>query len=121
MNTNEAKKTTGMANGSQMRITDPEIDLIKATYGNNEPLLKLLRKMFLPELDPNAPIGQMIDLYRTIETKERNPMDVAVDLTARNMLISHVDNVLMQLQLIGKMDRLTPEEAVAKVKANSTK
>lgn len=115
------EKKTGMANGGQMRISDDEIKLIKALFANNEPALKLLRKMFLPELDPQAPIGQMIDLYRTIKTEERDPMAIAVDLTARNMLISHVDNVLMQFNSISKMKELTPEEAVAKAKEDSAK
>lgn len=117
---NEAVKT-GKDNGSQMRITPDEMKLIKATFLNNDTLLKLMRKMFLPELDPKAPVGQMIDLYRTIPTKDRDPVSVTVDLMARNMVIDHVDQVLMQLYLMARMDTETPEQAKAKLTANSSK
>ena len=112
---------TGKDNGSQMRITPDEMKLIKGTFLNNDVLLKLMRKMFLPELDPKAPIGQMIDLYRTIPTKDRDPMSVMVDLMARNMVIDHVDQVLMQLMLMSKMEQETPEQAKAKLTANSAR
>lgn len=103
------------AGGSQMRITPEEQDLIKATYKNNEPLLKLLRKMFLPELDPNAPVGQMIDLYRTIQTKDRNAEDIANELTARNMVIDHVEQVLMQLYIISMQEQQSPAQLKEKL------
>jgi hypothetical protein len=108
-------------NGSQMRITEEEQELIKSTFKNNESLLKLLRKMFLPELDPDAPVGQMIDLYRTILTKDREPQQIAVDLTARNMVIDHVENVLLQLLLISKQESTTPEQMKEKAKINSVR
>ena len=116
-----AKLATGKENGSQMRITEEELNLIISAFKNNERLLKLTRKMFLPELDANAPIGAMIDLYKTILTKDRDPMNVTVDLMARNMLIDHVDSVLMQLNLLAKMEKQTPEEVKAKLKDNSNK
>lgn len=108
-------------NGSQMRITEDEQALIKSTFKNNETLLKLMRKMFLPELDPNAPIGQMVDLYRTIPTKDRDAESIATELTARNMVIDHVDNVLMQLLLISRQETETPEQLKEKVKADSSR
>lgn len=121
MNTPETKRTSGQSNGSQMRITDEERALIKSTFLNNEPLLKLMRKMFLPELDPNAPIGQMIDLWMTISIKDMSPEDAIIKLTARNELISHVDQVLMQLWLISKLEPMTPEEVKAKMVADGNK
>lgn len=120
MNTAEPKKT-GMANGSQMRITPQEIDLIKRTYGSNEPLLKLLRKMFLPEIDPNAPIGQLIDLWMTVKIDEMSPEEAMVNLKARNALITHIDQVLFQLSTIAKQETETTEELKAKLTKNSSK
>lgn len=117
----QAKVASGQDSGKQMRITPEEMALIKSTFLHNEKLLKLMRKMFLPEIDPEAPLGQMIDLYRTIPTKERNPVDVTVDLMARNMVIDHVDGVLLQLMLISKLEPTTEGEVVAKMKADSSK
>ena len=34
----------------EMRITDEELNLIKTTFAENDTLLKLIRKIFLPEL-----------------------------------------------------------------------
>lgn len=121
MNTNEVKKITGQASGSQMRITPDEIGIIKSVFQGNEILTKLMRKMFLPEIDPSAPIGQMVDLYRTIPTKDRTPEQIAIDLTVRNMVIDHVDQVLMQLSLISQMEEVTPEQTIAKLKQDSSK
>lgn len=120
MNTNEVKKT-GQANGSQMRITPEEMEIIKATFRNNDRLLKLMRKMFLPELDPNAPMGQMLDLWMTVSIKDKTPEEAYLELLARNTLISHVDQVLTQMSLLSMMEDKTPEEVVAKLKADSVK
>lgn len=114
-------KTTGQSNGAQMRITPEEQQLIRAVFKDNENLLRLMRKMFLPELDPTAPLGQMIDLWMTVKIAEMTPEMAYVNLLARNTLISHLDQTLMQLSIISKMEPITPEEAVAKVKADSAK
>jgi len=96
-------KNSGMQNGSQMRITPEERELIKRTFSGNETLLKLLRKIFLPELDPTAPIGQMIDLWMTVHTQELSAEEALINLKARNTLITHVDQQLLTLKLIAEM------------------
>lgn len=118
---NEAVKKTGMENGSQMRITDEERKLITSVFRGNEKLLKLMRKMFLPEIDPEAPIGQLLDLWMTVSIKEMSPEQAYAHILARNTVISHVDNVLMQLKLIAGLEPISPEEAQAKIKADATK
>lgn len=103
---------TGMQNGAQMRITPEDIAIIKGLFKGNEAALRLMRKIFLPELDPTAPIGQMIDIYGSIPTKDRTVEQIAVDLMARNIMVAHCDAMLMQLQAIANL----PEEgATAKV------
>ncbi len=108
---NETQTKTGMQNGAQMRIPPEERAIVRGLFLGNEAALKLLRKIFLPELDPTAPIGQMVDLYLTIPTKDRDPMQIAVDLAARNLVISHTDQMLMQLKAIAEM----PEEGAKAV------
>lgn len=112
---------SGQDNGSQMRITSEEQELIKSTFLNNERLLKLMRKMFLPELDPNAPIGQMIDLWMSLPIKDMTPEQAYTNIVARNTLIAHIDQVLMQLFLIARLEKTNPEEAKAKLVADSSK
>lgn len=114
-------KATGMQGGSQMRITPEEIELVKRSFKGNDALLLLLRKLFLPEIDPKAPVGQVIDLWMTIDAKSMTPEQAYVNLLARNTLISHVDQQLMALRLMSNTENTNPDEVAAKVKANSTK
>jgi hypothetical protein len=109
-----------MQNGRQMRFTEDELALIRATFKGNEPLLKLMRKVFLPELDPEAPIGQMIDLYYSLPM-DQSLEDIGMKTVARNTVIGHIDMQLMQLKFLSEQDDLTPEEALQKLKKNSTK
>jgi|ERR1035437_65069 hypothetical protein len=121
MSTNLQEKKTGMTNGSQMRITEQDTALMRTTFKDNEPLLLLLRKIFLPELDPNVAIGQMIDLWMTVDTKEMTPEDAFIRLIARNQLISHVDNCLNTIKLNALKVEETEAEKIAKTKKNSSK
>lgn len=94
-------------NGQQMRFTNEELALIKATFKNNTDLLKLMRKVFLPEIDPKAPLGQMIDLWMTVPVKEMTAEQAQVNILARNSLIMHVEQQLLQLQALAEMDNMT--------------
>lgn len=116
---NEQK--TGQGGGSQMRITPDEQLTIQKIFKNNEPLLKLMRKMFLPEIDPNAPVGQVIDLWMTIKTEGMSLEEQLINLKARNQLITHIDQILMQLSMISKLEETTPEQIKEKAVKNSSK
>src|SRR3990167_7003412 len=86
----------------QMRISDVELDLLKGTFADKdevmkiirnlflgletsndekelvrslfkgEALRKMMRKQFLPELQPDIPVGQNIDLWMTIDIKDKD-------------------------------------------------
>src|ERR1051325_10350050 len=101
-------------NGSQMRITPGELSLIKNTF-KDEAVLKVLRKVFLPELDPSVPLGQNIDLWMTVNIKEQTPEQAYVNLLARNQLITHLDQQLMTLKVLANSEAETPEEAVTRL------
>jgi hypothetical protein len=115
------QKTTGQANGSQMRITENDIAMIKKLFKGNDEALKLLRKMFLPELDPSAPFGQMIDLWMTVDIKDMTPEEAYVNLKARNTLITHLDQQLFALATIANKEEESVEQVTARLKANSAK
>jgi len=104
-----------------MRYTEDELHLIKATFKDNERLLKLLRKVFLPEIDPDAPIGQVIDLWMTVKVDDLTPEQALINIKARNTLISHVDQQLYGLKILADSDELSAEEVLEKVKKNSAK
>lgn len=120
-NTQEVK-ATGMQGGSQMRITPDEIKTIQHTFKGNDALLLVLRKIFLPEIDPTAPIGQVIDLWLPLSRSEGKSMEEQLlDLKARNLLIQHVDQMLMQLTLIANTAEVSPADAIKKAKQDSAK
>jgi hypothetical protein len=114
-------KETGMQNGSQMRFTEQELSLIKNTFKGNDELLKVMRKVFLPEIDPDAPVGQVIDLWLTVQISDKTPEQAYAQLLARNTLISHLDQQLLQLKMLSEMGDETPEEALSRLKKNSSK
>lgn len=112
----------------EMRLSEAELGLIKTTFADNEDLLKAIRKVFwqapldvidsqliegirknksvlkvlrkliLPELEGNAPIHQVIDLWMTLEIKGKTPEMVAIDAKARALLIEYLDQQLKEIE-----------------------
>jgi hypothetical protein len=109
------------SSGSQMRYTEAEISIIKSTFKGNEDLLRLMRKVFLPELDPAAPLGQQIDLWMTVKIDDVLPEQAIINLKARNQLITHIDQMLLSLKMLAETADETPEEAVTRLKKDSSK
>ncbi|MCR4307477.1 MAG: hypothetical protein NUV80_02875 [Candidatus Berkelbacteria bacterium] len=106
--------------GSQMRITPLEMNILKNTFKGNEELLRLMRKIFLPELDPFTPIGQNIDLWMTVKVEDMTPEQALINIKARNSLIMHLDQCLNTMKILAESTE-TPEELEAKIKKNQTK
>lgn len=87
-----------------MRFTENELAFIKSTFKGNELLLKLLRKVFLPEFDPSAPLGQVIDLWMTVDLKDKSPEDAIIEIKARNAMIMHIESMLFQLTNLSNLE-----------------
>lgn len=105
----------------EMRITNEELATIKALYSDNPQALKVLRKIFLPEIDANSPIGQNFDLWMTLKIEDQSPEHIITNIKARNTLIQHVESCLMQLSILAGQKEETVEETKARLSANSTK
>jgi len=108
-------------NRSQMRITDAELSLIKITFADNEVLLKLLRKVFLPEISADAPLGQNIDLWMTVKIEDMTPEQALINLKARNTLISHIEMCLQQLNILAGIKTESVEQTKERLKKDSSK
>ena len=108
-------------NGQQMRITDEEFATIKSLYADNEAAIKMLRKIFLPEVEPNAPLGQNIDLWMTLDLADQSPEQAIINLKARNLLIQHVEQRLIQLKTLAGTKNETVEETKKKLVKDSSK
>lgn len=103
-----------------MRFTEDELLLIRDTFKNNEPLLKVLRKVFLPEYDPTAPLGQIVDLWSTVDMKNMTPEAAWLHFTARHDLIKHVESQLLQLKGLSNVIIEGREEKAKRLKKDST-
>src|SRR3990167_9530219 len=105
---------------NEMRITPEEKTVIEQTFGNNTKLLKVLRKIFLPVYDPEAPIGQTVDLWSMRGLDEMLPEQLKIHILARQSLIMHVESQLLQLQSLSQKTE-TVEDALKRMKKDSTK
>ena len=120
-----------MAKKSEMRITDVELELLKSTFADREELLKsirnlffglpmsedekteikrtfsgeqlrkLMRKQFLPEIQADLPIGQCVDLWMTIDLKDKDISQIRQIVEARKELI---DMIKVSLELLESVD-----------------
>ena len=90
-----------------MRFSEGELATLKSVFKDNDALLKILRKVFLPEIDPTAPIGQVIDLWMTVDVRQLEPEQAMIRLIARNELITHVEQQLMQIRVLANQELST--------------
>lgn len=110
-----------------MRFTDSELSLIKSTFADNDEGLKALRKLFLqkeltvaeqslinfkgkkellavirkaflPEIEPDAPFHQVIDLWMTVDIKDKMPELALPHIESRAMLIAYLEQQLQVLE-----------------------
>ncbi len=80
-----------------------------------------MRKIFLPEINPEAPLGQNIDLWMTIPMQNLTNEEKISNLIARNNLIQHIESQLLQLRILAETDVKTLEEAREAMKKDSNK
>jgi len=116
----------------QIRYSDGELEIIKNTFADNLPLLKTMRKVmlqlpfseaeemsfhkalnpevmkvvrksFLPEIDGNAPLNQVVDLWATVQVLDKLPDIALLHLKARELLIKYLGEQLNILAGVSKV------------------
>ena len=108
------------------RYSDAELDLIKQTFADNEPLLKLLRKVFLPIItDTSANVGGIaedVGLHPDFDIKSYQNIEIAtVAINARLLALKHVNDTLVRIKMLAGMKNETVEETKARLEKNSAK
>jgi len=103
------------------RLTKTEMEIIKQAFGSNEPLLKLLRKLLLPQIDYDAPIGQLVDTYMGIPIDGKTDQEIARATKSRNDVVMHVESQMLQLHSLANIPYETPEERRIRLLKDSTK
>ena len=71
-----------------------ELNQREQLFLNNltDDVIKLLRKCLLPEIDPNAPLHLMTDLWVSIDTVGKLPEDSCLDMKARKIVIDYLED-----------------------------
>jgi hypothetical protein len=105
----------------EMRITDDELMILKSVFGGNDNLLKLLRKIFLPELSAATPLGENIDLWMTFPIDNMSTEEAIINLKARNSLITHLERQLMVLKVLAGSKEESVEETKKRLQQDSTR
>lgn len=112
----------------RMRYTDEELSLIKNTFAGQDELLEafrrfflqmpirksdgdilanisknkqvvaIIRKAFLPTLDPKAPPHQLVDLWMTLELKDKKVDEAYPHIVARKIVIDYLEQQLSLLE-----------------------
>lgn len=69
----------------QLDLSPAEMELMNIIKNNND-LVSLLKKSLVPELDPKAPMNQIVDLYMNIDTKDSDPEKAYLFTIARDIV-----------------------------------
>ena len=109
------------------RYTEAEDKLIEQHFRDNDELLELLSKIFLPAFDgETAQAGMKVDAAHVIDTlifeSDKMPAEeVAIRTHARNRIITYINSRLNEIRQLAGAKVATDEERSAINKKNSTK
>ena len=117
-----SKFATGPS-GQQMRFTEAEIQLMRNTFGGNEDLLILLRKVLWPSFDWEAPVGQTkCGMWVGLDQlMQMTPQDREVVILTQIRLNNAIEHSLMEIQYLANSKEETAEEREAREKKDSVK
>ncbi len=126
-----------MSKKQQMRFNDVELGMIKNTFSGNEALLLAVRKVFLqfelskadkdilsvfkgkkelmdlihkvfnPKLDADAPLHQLIDLWMSVDLKDKSASEYGSIFAARKMLIDLLSQQLSVLEAVSEGKKIS--------------
>lgn len=111
---------------------DPIDEAVIRSVKENRELLSVLRKTFLPTLDPKAPLHQILDLWMTVTTefKDKTPDQAIYYVKARKTLIEYLDQQLsfletgkegdMKFSSLIELTKKSPETVFSNLWARST-
>ena len=108
------------------KYTDAELELLKQHFAENEPLLKLLRKMFLPTFSNSAAdVGGLRDDISThpdLNIKSYPTLNQAiVGIQAHSKAIQHVESTLLGIKMLAGTRKESVEELKKRLDKNSAK
>lgn len=82
----------------QLPLNAVDQSMISLNLTGKKGVLAILRKTFLPEIDSEAPLSQVIDLWMTVSIADKTPDEAYPHLVARQRLIEYIDQQLKVLE-----------------------
>lgn len=92
------------------RFTAEDMQLMRLTFKDNEPLLKLLRKIFLPVHDETTPIGQINGIWAEANFEEMNGDQAKVFIVAYQQLVKKVEFYIAQIKTLANETEPTEQD-----------
>ena len=81
----------------QGELTESEASLIKG-FASKPNAMAILRKTLLPELNPEAPVGQLVDLWINIDTKNKLVEDAHLEMRAKDIFVKYLKQQFKELE-----------------------
>lgn len=106
---------------NKSRFTDEELAFINATFADNDLAIGVLRKMFLFETSPEQPLGGLADMWTTLDLSNLSAEDRVLAVTARQMLITHLERGIVGFTTIAGNKTESVEAIKKRLKIDSSK
>lgn len=106
--------------------SEGELELLKSHFADNEELLKLLRKVFLPRMsDSAADIGGMtsdVAMHPDLQVKNYPTLEQAmIGIEAHSKSLQHVEKCLWQIKMLAGQKNETVAETKKRLEKDSAK
>lgn len=82
----------------QLGLSPSEQSLINLAIVGKKEVTDVIRKTLLPELEPNAPLLQQVDLFLTVDIKEKSIEDASLAIQARKVVVDYLQNMIGWLE-----------------------
>jgi hypothetical protein len=105
----------------ETRMTDDDFARIKGMFADNDGNLKVLRKIFFPELSDTNPVGMNFDLWTKLDLTGLSPEQKVIKVEANQMMVAHIEACLSMLKTLAGSKDETPEQTRKKLIQNSSK
>lgn len=84
----------------QMPLDEVDKQALKAHIVGKPDVMALIKKAYLPEIDPTSPTYQIIDLWMTVSVKDKSPEESFPTILAREKLIKYLRQQLSVLETL---------------------
>jgi pyruvate kinase len=106
---------------TESRMTEKDIEVLKAMFEDRDGAIDAVRKIFYPELSSGNPINLNNDFLTQLQISELSPEAALIAVTARQQLVRHVEGCFQVIKtLIGKKEE-SPEQILSRLKKDSAK